>query len=98
MSAVTLYLSLADLVLVYTRASASDYDDWKTVYENPGWGSNDLIPLLRKVSALGSNCHFFYTHLHAAVTFAPADRDVSSFWRRRANARHRWPVEGIIGG
>ncbi|KAF8462186.1 alcohol oxidase-like protein, partial [Russula ochroleuca] len=34
--------------LVYTRASASDYDDWKTVYENPGWGSNDLIPLLRK--------------------------------------------------
>ena len=41
-------------VMVYTRASASDYDDWQTVYENPGWGSNDLIPLLRKVGALGS--------------------------------------------
>jgi alcohol oxidase len=38
--------------MMYTRASASDYDDWKTVYENPGWGSNDLIPLLRKVDAL----------------------------------------------
>jgi len=34
--------------MMYTRASASDYDDWKTVYKNPGWGSNDLIPLLRK--------------------------------------------------
>ncbi|KAH9987565.1 alcohol oxidase-like protein [Russula vinacea] len=34
--------------MMYTRASASDYDDWKTVYENPGWGSNDLIPFLRK--------------------------------------------------
>ena len=40
--------------MVYTRASASDYDDWQTVYENPGWGSNDLIPLLRKAGALGS--------------------------------------------
>ena len=40
--------------MMYTRASASDYDDWKTVYENPGWGSNDLIPFLRKVGALGS--------------------------------------------
>jgi alcohol oxidase len=37
---------------MYTRASASDYDDWKTVYENPGWGSKDLIPLLKKVCAL----------------------------------------------
>ncbi|KAF9245021.1 GMC oxidoreductase-domain-containing protein [Melanogaster broomeanus] len=34
--------------MMYTRASASDYDDWKTLYNNPGWGSKDLIPLLRK--------------------------------------------------
>lgn len=37
--------------MMYTRASASDYDAWKTEYENPGWGSDDLIPLLRKVCA-----------------------------------------------
>jgi len=37
-------------VMQYVRASASDYDDWKTVHGNPGWGSDDLIPLLRKVS------------------------------------------------
>ena len=49
--------------MVYTRASASDYDDWKTVYENPGWGSNDLIPLLRKVGVLGSTCRFFFFDL-----------------------------------
>jgi len=36
--------------MMYTRASALDYDDWKTLHENPGWGSDELIPLLRKVS------------------------------------------------
>jgi len=35
--------------MVYTRPSASDYDDWENVYQNPGWGSKALIPLLRKI-------------------------------------------------
>jgi len=35
--------------MIYVRPSASDYDDWETVYKNPGWGSKDLIPLLRKI-------------------------------------------------
>jgi alcohol oxidase len=34
--------------MVYTRAAASDYDDWEKL-GNPGWGSEDLIPLARKV-------------------------------------------------
>lgn len=34
---------------MYTRASASDYDDWEKLYDNPGWGSKDLVPLLEKV-------------------------------------------------
>ncbi|KAI0247173.1 alcohol oxidase-like protein [Lactifluus subvellereus] len=34
--------------MMYNRASASDYDDWETEYQNPGWGSYDLIPLLKK--------------------------------------------------
>jgi hypothetical protein len=33
---------------MYTRASASDYDDWER-FGNPGWGSKDLIPLAEKV-------------------------------------------------
>ncbi|KAJ6519466.1 GMC oxidoreductase-domain-containing protein [Mycena sanguinolenta] len=33
---------------MYTRAAASDYDDWETIYGNRGWGSKDLIPLLQK--------------------------------------------------
>ncbi|TFY67269.1 hypothetical protein EVG20_g4001 [Dentipellis fragilis] len=33
---------------MYTRPSASDYDDWETLYKNPGWGSKDLIPLVEK--------------------------------------------------
>ncbi|SJL09655.1 related to alcohol oxidase [Armillaria ostoyae] len=35
--------------LMYTRAAASDFDDWERLYGNPGWGSSDLIPLARKV-------------------------------------------------
>ncbi|KAI0761982.1 alcohol oxidase-like protein [Trametes elegans] len=33
---------------MYTRAAASDYDDWATVYRNKGWSCADLLPLLRK--------------------------------------------------
>ncbi|KAH9046729.1 alcohol oxidase-like protein [Lactarius hengduanensis] len=44
--------------MVYTRPSASDYDDWETVYQNPGWGSKDLVPLLRKaVFLVGDPTH-----------------------------------------
>ncbi|KAI9435619.1 alcohol oxidase-like protein [Lactarius psammicola] len=35
--------------MMYTRPCASDYDDWELVYQNPGWGSKGLIPLLRKI-------------------------------------------------
>ncbi|KAL4253749.1 GMC oxidoreductase family protein [Abortiporus biennis] len=34
--------------VMYTRAAASDYDDWETIYGNKGWSSKELIPLLRK--------------------------------------------------
>ncbi|OJT13847.1 Alcohol oxidase [Trametes pubescens] len=33
---------------MYTRAAASDYDDWATVYGNKGWSAAELLPLLRK--------------------------------------------------
>jgi len=49
-------------VMQYVRASASDYDDWKTVHGNPGWGSDDLIPLLKKVSwvlVMANSGHFY---------------------------------------
>ena len=36
-------------VVVYTRAAASDYDDWENIFKNKGWGSESLIPLLKKV-------------------------------------------------
>ncbi|KDR75994.1 hypothetical protein GALMADRAFT_139756 [Galerina marginata CBS 339.88] len=34
--------------VVYTRAAASDYDDWETKYGNKGWSSKHIIPLLKK--------------------------------------------------
>jgi alcohol oxidase len=33
---------------MYTRAMASDYNDWATVHGNAGWSHKDLLPLLRK--------------------------------------------------
>ncbi|CCM05913.1 uncharacterized protein FIBRA_08151 [Fibroporia radiculosa] len=42
---------------MYTRPSASDYDDWETVYGNDGWGSNSLIPLLRKMETYQLKSH-----------------------------------------
>jgi hypothetical protein len=38
------------IVMMYTRAAASDYDDWKNIHGNTGWGASDLLPLLKKVS------------------------------------------------
>ena len=35
--------------MVYTRASASDYDGWERDHGNPGWGSETLVPLLKEV-------------------------------------------------
>ena len=40
--------------MLYMRSAASDYDDWETVYKNPGWGSKHLIPLLKEVRKKGS--------------------------------------------
>ncbi|KAK7051609.1 hypothetical protein VNI00_004588 [Paramarasmius palmivorus] len=41
-------LMLLRTVTMYTRAAASDYDDWETVFGNAGWHSRDLLPLLKK--------------------------------------------------
>ncbi|THG93702.1 hypothetical protein EW026_g7606 [Hermanssonia centrifuga] len=33
---------------MYNRAVASDFDDWENVFGNPGWGSKEIVPLLKK--------------------------------------------------
>jgi alcohol oxidase len=43
---------------MYTRAAASDYDDWEKIYKNPGWGSQDLIPLLQKAETFDRTAPF----------------------------------------
>ncbi|KAJ8519058.1 hypothetical protein ONZ45_g3963 [Pleurotus djamor] len=42
-------------VLMYTRAAASDYDDWENVYGNSGWGAKTLLPLLNKAESYYGN-------------------------------------------
>ncbi|CAK5266686.1 unnamed protein product [Mycena citricolor] len=36
--------------MIYTRASPSDYDDWRDL-GNPGWGAEDLTPLSNKAES-----------------------------------------------
>lgn len=36
-------------VMMYTRAPASDYNDWAKVHNNTGWSFDDLLPLVKKV-------------------------------------------------
>ncbi|TFL02853.1 hypothetical protein BDV98DRAFT_655093 [Pterulicium gracile] len=47
--------------MIYARGSASDFDEWKNVYQNPGWGASDLKPLMEKLEtyqpAPGSPSH-----------------------------------------
>lgn len=33
---------------MYSRAAASDFDDWANVHGNHGWSAADLLPLLQK--------------------------------------------------
>ena len=49
-------------VMMYTRAAASDYDDWANGYNNPGWGSKELIPLLQKVRADAPSSYDLLAH------------------------------------
>jgi GMC oxidoreductase len=65
------------IVMMYTRASASDYDEWEKVHENLGWGSNELIPLLKKVYAPDLRSIPF-SQLGCRLCRHP-DRDVPSF-------------------
>jgi alcohol oxidase len=37
------------LGMMYTRGSASDFDAWRDVYGNEGWGSDDLLPLMKNL-------------------------------------------------
>ena len=61
-------------VLMYTRAAASDYDDWVNIYGNKGWGSMHLIPLLKKVRALRS-------------TYMTLELTVALFYRQKHSNR-----------
>lgn len=33
----------------YNQPAKSDFDAWETQFDNVGWGSRDMLPLLRKV-------------------------------------------------
>jgi alcohol oxidase len=54
-------------LMMYTRASASDYDDWKV----PGWTFDDLKPFFSKVSRIS-------LHIEVVLIYLIADRNVSS--------------------
>ena len=73
---------------MYTRAAASDYDDWVNVYGNIGWGSMHLIPLLKKVRAL----QFYLHNLELTMVFFYRQKHFKKFQRIRPMA-HRDPLK-----
>ena len=74
-------------VMMYTRASASDYDDWANVHQNAGWSSADLLPLLKKVNA--------HLGLDILLLTDTRGRDLSN-QRRRTHSRLLWASQGVI--
>ncbi|KAG6919177.1 hypothetical protein DXG01_008475 [Tephrocybe rancida] len=65
---------------MYTRAAASDYDDWESVHGNPGWGSKHLIPLLEKAETFQANGDF-PTHGTSGpikASFSPTENNVGA--------------------
>ncbi|KAH9481244.1 Alcohol oxidase [Psilocybe cubensis] len=74
--------------VVYTRAAASDYDDWETKFGNKGWGSKHLIPLLKKAETyqaeITNDSHG--TSGPIKVSFAPDLKNVSDDFLEVAGA------------
>ena len=35
--------------MAYTRGVRSDFDEWETEHENPGWGFEGILPYFKKV-------------------------------------------------
>ncbi|KAG5647340.1 hypothetical protein DXG03_000408 [Asterophora parasitica] len=67
-------------VAMYTRAAASDYDDWEIVHKNPGWGSKQLISLLKKAETFqnGGDAETHGTSGPIKASFADENFNVGS--------------------
>ncbi|KAK2460296.1 hypothetical protein APHAL10511_007685 [Amanita phalloides] len=63
--------------MMYTRAAASDYDDWETVYKNPGWGSKDLIPLLQKAETFDRDAPYHGKNGPIKVSYRESDINIA---------------------
>ncbi|PPQ91713.1 hypothetical protein CVT25_012854 [Psilocybe cyanescens] len=74
--------------VVYTRAAASDYDDWETKFGNKGWSSEHIIPLLKKAETYQaeSTNSTHGTSGPLKVSFAPDLKNVSEDFLQVAEA------------
>ena len=72
---------------MYTRAAASDYDDWAYQHENPGWSFADLLSLMKKVRVDLRNAQI--------VTDIDPVRDIPDR-AQSAYARISWSPQGFL--
>ncbi|KAF8150064.1 GMC oxidoreductase-domain-containing protein [Crassisporium funariophilum] len=84
---------------VYTRAAASDYDDWEKVYGNKGWSSDHLIPLLKKAETYqpGSNNATHGTSGPIKVSMAKGNINISESFLSVAESydKDRGPTDDL---
>ncbi|CAE6486986.1 unnamed protein product [Rhizoctonia solani] len=80
--------------MMYARPAASDFDDWNTV----GWGSQDLIPLLQKISYSGYFAQIAQEYLDVCADRGiPVANDLMDFHTGHGSGRLAKYIDPITG-
>ncbi|KAG8761309.1 hypothetical protein FRC11_014117 [Ceratobasidium sp. 423] len=80
--------------MMYARPAASDFDDWNTV----GWGSQDLIPLLQKISYAGYFAQIAQEYLDVcADNGVPVTDDLMDFHTGHGSGRLAKYIDPVTG-
>lgn len=74
--AVKFYEPVLTASQMYTRASASDYDD----FQAKGWSTKELLPLMKKHETYQRACHNKYVSAYTvAFSFEPRKSPLTAF-------------------
>ena len=70
----------------------SDFDDWETVHHNPGWGSKDLIPLMKKTKTYQAG-DGKYTHGYSGPLKVSRSGTFTNVGKHFLDVASKWDME-----